>query len=66
MHAMWNYLYPILLLVASNVFMTFAWSREPRSGDAPRHRLRLARVSHGWRTEVSSRDGSSDWAMVEA
>ena len=22
---MWNYLYPILLLVASNVFMTFAW-----------------------------------------
>lgn len=54
---MWAYLYPILLLVASNVFMTFAWSRELRSGDALRHRLQLARVSHGWRTEVSSRDG---------
>ena len=62
---MWNYLYPILLLVASNVFMTFAWSRESRSGDAIRHRLRLVRASHGWRAELSSKDGSVELASTE-
>jgi len=63
---MWPYLYPILLLVASNVFMTFAWSREPRSGDAIRHRLRLVRASQGWRAELSSRDGSIERALAGA
>src|SRR5690606_13967854 len=33
--AMWNYLLPILLLVGSNVFMTFAWYGHLKFTDRP-------------------------------
>ena len=32
---MWNYLLPVLLLVGSNVFMTFAWYGHLRFTDRP-------------------------------